>query len=1659
MSQTIKLKRGTTTPTTSDLVSGEVAIDTSAKKFYINDSGTIKEIGGVGTLSVSDIPNLPASKITSGTFAAARIPGLAASKITSGTFDAARIPSLAASKITSGTFDPSRIPTLDQYVKTAGDTMTGNLVVEDSEIHVGDTSGDNWTRIKHAQADGYGFDWQHNNATVLVNEQGSTNEALVLGDVDAGNYSGLFGISHTTNAGTNWTKKLDLRGNGELYIGASGTSRTFHDGYHPNADKWTTPRSHTVTLTGDVTGTATQNVDGSGNKTWSIATSLSDTYLTSYTETDTLDSVTDRGATTTNDIQVGHLGVDGASNSSYPLYVHGHIAQGSGSIYSFGDFVMGNGGLKKGSTTIIDSSRNLSNIGNATFGGNLTFSGDSRKIIMTGGTTNSQPSIAIGEQDFYGYRQRWDSAQSVQLEGWWSTSTTGATNRDFGSLNVNTKELTHKGKFQVLQAGTGTSNAESAVAAFSGQSSSGNTLDALSLVNSITAANSNGVALAFHTASNYSPTGKIITRQEASGSVTDSRMIFQIYRGTLKDAMILDHDENLTVGGNLKLTGGGIVEAPSSSGGENLTLRAAGEVVVDIDSNGNSGDNEFFKVKKHTNTDLFRVKETGDADLPLGGLGVGTSDWDTTNLALDVNGNVSIRRLSRLYLGVNSNNYNSWQAALTNSGSTAEIWSQALNHKNTGYGSLHFFQSDSNGFDIKTGALRIGGTNTIDANRKVMPTMYTGSHMAVSGTSTTANHVITGAVLGHGAEDNHVTHPFLHNDLANFVARGGTVTFGGLNTTPDLTQAFKPNSKFTSLSSSNYTGSTFTITLTNLPKGLNYGGYTGISFGSISWAPASMKIEVSTDGGTTWTTRLNAATKRTVYFTNNNAGASGVNAIRFTIGQPTSSLRIMNIWAYNYDSHGMDNYFLDKAGGVLYGELQFNDANTKLLEGGANALKVQTNSGYLEIGPRNTSHCHFITDRSNYYFDKELRVNSGIIGSYDEDLVLRRATNSADQITLTTSGVVFASGYNLNMSGSVTATSIVATQSGMSTFGTNLTNNDDWQNSAISIRERGNVSSAQTADKYAPNINFHWGGRFSKSVWVNDNTFHFGEYDSSGIPQTSATNMSLLSAQGYQVGSTTVIDSSRNLTNIGTIAASGISTFQRDIKSAGMVRAAGWYNEAADTNYDDLAIEIGASGSTGYIISYDRDATQYYNMEIGALRHKFAVKGNNPNLLLERYSGQPTIKADSDDGGYLIMDSQGGRAALNWYTSDAVVLAQGGGNVGIGTGASTPSNQLHVHSASSSDIAKFQNSNGSFILGHTSGLTSIDLPTSGDLRIRAGSTQLIRFTSAGQLKGPDGTGTAPAYTFNSDPNTGMFSGGADVLKFTTGGTNGLTINATDIVMLRDNVSVKDKLRHYGDTDTYIRFTTDRIRLVAGNVTYLDAVEGATDYLRMPTRAVTIGDNVNPQACLTIQQNSTATPANGGGTDSSTFIRLDNSNTTASASSIIIFNADDAGGNTRHGAGIQFKKASNWGNGSGSYPGELYFWTRPSSGNQAAAQKLDKDGNAIFKGNVTAYGSLSDRRLKENIEPIADAVAKVEQLEGVTFNYKKDGKRSTGLIAQDLEKVLEEAVYTTEDIETGEEHKAIHYGNTVGLLVNAIKEQQQTINQLTKRIEDLENGNH
>ena len=102
------------------------------------------------------------------------------------------------------------------------------------------------------------------------------------------------------------------------------------------------------------------------------------------------------------------------------------------------------------------------------------------------------------------------------------------------------------------------------------------------------------------------------------------------------------------------------------------------------------------------------------------------------------------------------------------------------------------------------------------------------------------------------------------------------------------------------------------------------------------------------------------------------------------------------------------------------------------------------------------------------------------------------------------------------------------------------------------------------------------------------------------------------------------------------------------------------------------------------------------------------------------------------------------------------------------------------------------------------------------------------------------------------------------------------------------------------------------------------------------------------------------------------------------------------------------------------------------------------GSGVFTGNVTAYSDIS---LKENIEVIDNAVDKVSKLRGVTFDRidKEAIPRQTGLIAQELEKVLPEAVETNELSGI----KSVAYGNVVGLLVEAIKELKEEIEELKR----------
>ena len=94
--------------------------------------------------------------------------------------------------------------------------------------------------------------------------------------------------------------------------------------------------------------------------------------------------------------------------------------------------------------------------------------------------------------------------------------------------------------------------------------------------------------------------------------------------------------------------------------------------------------------------------------------------------------------------------------------------------------------------------------------------------------------------------------------------------------------------------------------------------------------------------------------------------------------------------------------------------------------------------------------------------------------------------------------------------------------------------------------------------------------------------------------------------------------------------------------------------------------------------------------------------------------------------------------------------------------------------------------------------------------------------------------------------------------------------------------------------------------------------------------------------------------------------------------------------------------------------------------------------------ATTFQSTSDINLKENIKTVNNSLNIVSQLRGVTFDWKNTHQASIGVIAQEVEQILPELV-------SGGEIKTVNYNGIIGILVEAIKEQQIRIEKLENKL--------
>jgi hypothetical protein len=212
--------------------------------------------------------------------------------------------------------------------------------------------------------------------------------------------------------------------------------------------------------------------------------------------------------------------------------------------------------------------------------------------------------------------------------------------------------------------------------------------------------------------------------------------------------------------------------------------------------------------------------------------------------------------------------------------------------------------------------------------------------------------------------------------------------------------------------------------------------------------------------------------------------------------------------------------------------------------------------------------------------------------------------------------------------------------------------------------------------------------------------------------------------------------------------------------------------------------------------------------------------------------------------------------------------------------------------------------------------------------------------------------------------------------------------------------------HDGSTAGGIRLSTESLVQAAYNQGNSTATVANTDFTTISVAAGTYG-NATVVPVITLAANgritavtNTSISAGGGGATIT-------DDTTTNATRYVVFTTGTSG--TMSVANTSSTKA--------------YF--NPSTGTMSA----------------TVFNSLSDENQKTNITVIDNALNIVENLKGITFNYKETGSPSAGLIAQDVEKYLPQLVNTNEN------GKTLNYDGVIGILVEAIKELSDKVKQL------------
>ncbi len=299
------------------------------------------------------------------------------------------------------------------------------------------------------------------------------------------------------------------------------------------------------------------------------------------------------------------------------------------------------------------------------------------------------------------------------------------------------------------------------------------------------------------------------------------------------------------------------------------------------------------------------------------------------------------------------------------------------------------------------------------------------------------------------------------------------------------------------------------------------------------------------------------------------------------------------------------------------------------------------------------------------------------------------------------------------------------------------------------------------------------------------------------------------------------------------------------------------------------------------------------------------------------------------------------------------------------------------------------------------------------------------------ITGPDGSASTPSLA-GADTNTGMFFPAADTVAIATGGTERARVDSSGNVGIGTS-SPQTRLDVVnGDSSNYdVTVSGGRSSSYTGSILFKNSYWSAGAYGAAAIRGLDSGSSGGLLAFYTTTNGggTTGVPTERARIDSSGNL-LFNKTSTAASGSGVAFETNDTTSFYRGGDGsaIRFFRSST------------------------------QVGRIDVTGTATSYVTSSDYRLKEDIQPMTGALARVAALKPCTYKWKSTGEESQGFIAHELAEVCPDAVSGEKDAvdEDGNiKPQGIDTSFLVATLTAAIQEQQALITSLTARIAALE----